>query len=882
MPILLLAVSPVWGGTLWEGNFRTLEPGNLLTQDKTWSDIPPGPDVPTEMGALVFSDARESKVLKFYVQSREPGRTGEGYEIRKDLAAIPEIGANTESPLRISVDLKSDVGRYRGKQFLYEIGGADGPVCSVIYGGGGWLEFNGTGVEMENPAGWNRITMALDTAATTASLFVNDKPVAERPFLNTMGPTGLSHLRFQVQLQYREGTKYMDAYIGHVKVEVGEGTAEGPGLDGLTAEGVPSYKLEYGERVFADRPFVWQQLNTGLEHRTALRHELADNEPATVGVKEPGRLLALLWVWDFGFVNDGPQPAENINGWQLVDGNAAAARGHPRPLGLYASQMRAGDTVDLKAYFGRWIIVGFERDGPEASTTAGMPALTLADARTRHNIVDPGRNVTLQAAPEAELTGAHGSPVADRALYVCELYDEGERLLAVEHSGQALRDGIESTQAKRRDSQFVFEFAAPERPGRYWLQVGRKADSRRTVLPLTVALPPIENYASLENMFSVSSWVRGGDPDPICPDLSVWRELDVIDQLELGINTFFVGHDAPLVNALNGRKIGSAGNTKYALSTGADDPAGSAGTIMWLLGQNAPFGPEVLGIYVADEPLKDHELFQNIETLYRKDGKQIIKGDRPLPHLLYCMISYGDSTLPDFWKKSESTARMARMYPILGRGRSGRSLTPIAGYLGWIEQLQGYGGDIPDAPLILVMQTFGHYLLWSAPTGGQIRLMANLALSRGVKGLSYYCYGTNRKRDWNGIVNYPFLPKDDRYGAVKTLGRRLTDLGEILPRLNWRGGIEQKDVLFDVQYLTDKTDGTEYIWVTNWDFVKAHEGRVVVDRVMLQETSAFKELAVQGDSLVALPGGETITIEKGSEFPITLEPGAGQMYRIRK
>ena len=652
---------------------------------------------------------------------------------------------------------------------------------------------------------------------------------------------------------------------------------EAVGMSGVKVKQSQTYALQPGEKIFDDRQFVWEEVSRSFKGRSAIRHKLNGLEPLTVEVKGPGRLLALLWVWDFGFIGDGPQPAKNINGWELVDANAAEARGYPRMLGLYAKQMCAGDTtVNLKSYFGQWIVVGFEpADSVGHWRALNAPALTLADARTRHNIVDPEQKVTLQSAPDAQLDDpdaaprgvrGQGSPVAERAVYVCELYDEGERLLAVEHSGQALRDGI--------------EFTAPKRPGRYWLQVGRKAASDRTVLPLTVALPPIEKYASLENTFSVSSWVRGGEEKPICPDMSVWGELDVLDQLELGINTFFVGHDAPLVNALNGRKIGSAGNTKYALSKGAEDPAGCAGTVMWLLGQNAPYGPEVLGIYVADEPLNNDELFQNIEALYRKDGKRIVKGDRPLPHLLYCMISYGNSTLPDFWKKSESTARMARMYPILGRGRSGRSLAPIASYLGWIEQLQGYGGNIPDAPFILVMQTFGQYLLWSRPTGGQIRLMANLAVSRGVKGLSYYCYGTNKNKDWNGIVNYPFLPKDDRYEAVKRLGRRLTDLGEILPRLKWVGGIEQKDVLFDVQYLTDDIDGAEYIWVTNWDFVKAHEGQVVVDRLMIQETSAFKELAVQGDTLVALPGGTNVTVGKGSEISVALEPGAGQMYKV--
>lgn len=56
----------------------------------------------------------------------------------------------------------------------------------------------------------------------------------------------------------------------------------------------------------------------------------------------PARVLALLWVWDFGFVADGPQKAGNINGWELLDPQAAQVGDYPWPLGLYAGAVPAG------------------------------------------------------------------------------------------------------------------------------------------------------------------------------------------------------------------------------------------------------------------------------------------------------------------------------------------------------------------------------------------------------------------------------------------------------------------------------------------------------------------------------------------------------------
>jgi len=325
-------------------------------------------------------------------------------------------------------------------------------------------------------------------------------------------------------------------------------------MPGLRVKRSMLYPLQPGQPVFADREFVWQEISAELERHLAVCNQLEGLEPLEVAVKGPGRLLALLWVWDFGFMGDGPPEASNINGWQLLDPQAAHVEGYPWPLGLYARQMPAGRvTVDLKDYMGQWIIVGFERELPAVQDAGRTLALALAGAKTGHNILNPDPEATLQRAP--------GEKVDDSAGVICELFDEGKRLARFEGTGHALsNEGI--------------NFALPERPGRYWLQVSIKGTSTKTVLPLTVALPPIQDYASMEGFFPVGAWVAiSGTPEgSFSPDGKLTGELTTIDQVELGVNTFWAAKDAPFIEALNGRKILSARSGYINTTVAAEDP----------------------------------------------------------------------------------------------------------------------------------------------------------------------------------------------------------------------------------------------------------------------------------------------------------------------
>ena len=198
--------------------------------------------------------------------------------------------------------------------------------------------------------------------------------------------------------------------------------------------------------------------------------------------------------------------------------------------------------------------------------------------------------------------------------------------------------------------------------------------------------------------------------------------------------------------------------------------------------------------------------------------------------------------------------------------------------MSWVEKYQGFGRGSPATPYWLIMQTFGQGRLWSIPDGGQVRLMANLAIGRGTKGLSYYCYGAHPR--WGtGFVDYPAVPRDNRYAALKAFGQKIPGLCKILPKLVWHGGFEQQDMMFDVQYLTSK-DGKKYIQVTNWNYLKPHKGMVRADRIMIPETGEMESVAPADTALMTVPQGRRVVVGPDGLFPWSLEPGAGQIFKV--
>ena len=120
--------------------------------------------------------------------------------------------------------------------------------------------------------------------------------------------------------------------------------------------------------------------------------------------------------------------------------------------------------ADLLEYFGQWVIVGFQPDAAAGTLQAPPGQVTLAGARMRHNIVDPGDQVQIEAA--ARVTGTH-----------------------VFHRGELVN--------KAAGGRLV----APAKPGRYCLQVNFKQGAR--YVPLTVGYGASDEPGWPEGFFPI-------------------------------------------------------------------------------------------------------------------------------------------------------------------------------------------------------------------------------------------------------------------------------------------------------------------------------------------------------------------------------------------
>ena len=268
-----------------------------------------------------------------------------------------------------------------------------------------------------------------------------------------------------------------------------------------------------------------------------------------------------------------------------------------------------------------------------------------------------------------------------QAIIERELFDEGQRVATFDVSGSELKNaGIRFITASLR--------------GHYGLQVGVKESSETTVLPLIVALPPIEGWVSMWNVFPVDAWVRSGPmPQRRFSSKGTAGDLEDIDRLELGVNTWGPSHNEPLIEAFNALRTEHLGNTKIITREQAPrDPEGAADSFMHRLDKKQLYAPNVVSIYVADEPPDESvEMFRMLEDRYAKEAPNFIDGDRPPPLLADCLVGYGEDRVPKYWKDAKSGLRMSREYCKLGLGKHGESLAPVAHFMTAVEKYQGYG-----------------------------------------------------------------------------------------------------------------------------------------------------------------------------------------------
>lgn len=585
-------------------------------------------------------------------------------------------------------------------------------------------------------------------------------------------------------------------------------------LPGITFKQGELYKIAPGELIFQDRTFQWHeppQIGNGVALRTGLNLDV----PVAVKVDSPGILYAVFWQWDFGFLQHGYSTiAERVHGWQRI----SLAGGSPRhqsgistinwflnsrldprphaapspfsPLQLYSRRMAAGEhALPLTEYHGQWVIVGFLPDPEFGIASPDFVPVTLSPAKTRHNICNPGAALSVQT---------------DKVVRVLRIFHHGKLVLRSETP----------------------EFTAPQAPGRYCVEIAfHKPDPNdeygpnpyaKRLLPLTVSHPPVTDPGWSPDFFPILFWEGWDYRGHFKPNPDLTENLSILNQFEIGANITYCpvgGHE--LLEALNMRLIvGVRAKTKFQLRE-VEEEDFRPGSFLWEIEHHGPFSPNVFGFHIEDEPPSwtATRFKKCLEEFQGYDSKR---------HLIYCLHG---AHAPDFWKIATPTIRQTRAYPIrrvVEDNYLPQITTEMADYLIACQQADA------TTPLWFVLQSFGDLGRpggidrWNQPTPEQLRLMINLALGRGVKAFSYFCFGGSpaAREDLSAIVRYPYVPYDGLYDEVIRLNRYISQNARFLNGLVWQQTFNQPNKQLDVQILTD-AEKQHFAYVTNFGYKEA-------------------------------------------------------------
>ncbi len=547
------------------------------------------------------------------------------------------------------------------------------------------------------------------------------------------------------------------------------------------------YRPAAEERIFANEAFQWDHVPDDLSRGPALRVPL-NQETIRIEVARPGYLIAVLWAWDFGFLAHLPD-TERLHGWQAWHRDAPMRVAEaPRPFNpprMYRRPVTPGvHELTLAEYFGQWVLVGFQEDGDVAASPAS-PGLSLEGGRTAHHVVAPGAEVRIHSAGE-------------------------DVQAAIFRHSEVVRDALGTV------------FDAPREPGRYVIRA--ESDAGVALFPLTVGYGQVEEAGWPAHYFPVhfytGYWYRGVfNPNP-----KVLEDLTFLSMFELGANTFFTTSPHELVDALGGRQIvGTVGRTKRWVR--ADDVSDSeaARFVLSDVREIIPQAPaNLLGYYVDDEPNVEHAgRMQAVEAHFQQavDRQQ---------HLLYCL---GGWAAPEFWEVAGSTVRMIRSYPIrkmFADDYASRITDELS------DPMIEWQPEDDTARLWLVLQAFGDQTvpgLWNLPNAEQMRLMTNLALSRGARALSYFVHDSSPDavEDLQGVVRWPFVPEDpDMHKRIRDTNAVIHEHAPFLASLRWIRSIKDDGSDLDVQLLTDDKDRL-HVWITNPSDKEERTGRVDLD-----------------------------------------------------
>lgn len=551
---------------------------------------------------------------------------------------------------------------------------------------------------------------------------------------------------------------------------------------GVEAANVEFCPLFERQRVFRNAVFRWGRVLGDYRSNVAVRADLNRTEALTVRATVSGRLVALLWKWDYGFLEQLPAgERSSLNGWRLIREEGASALGAPAPFGalpLYCLDLPAGiHRIDLGEYWGQYVIVGFE---PDQTIRAGpdIPPVTIASAVTRHNIVDPGGAFTLVSA----------GPVVGFDLY---------------------RDGV------RVQTMAGSTGRAPSAPGRYVLRIDLGVGER--TLPLTVGYGRAATPGWPPGFFPIhfyNGWSYAGE---FTPNPALLLDLQTIAMFELGANVAFRNTSHEIADALGIRSILNVKGSTMPIARGDLDATLAEGRFLDVVDALAPLPDAVLGLYVEDEPPASAARGLGVmeRAMRRLD---------PRVHLLYTV--QGPKALA-FWDDAGSTVRMSRAYPIRKGTRADQVPGIRAELTGFVTAAQTAG---QSRPLWMVLQAFGDRGrpgIWDPPTPAQLRLMVNLALARGTKAITYFCFDSSSagRENLTALAHWPFVPQDGRYAEVRRINGAIRSHQALLSSLSWDGGITPDRDDLDVQLLSTP-DGRRLAWITNWDAEHATDSRV--------------------------------------------------------
>lgn len=613
-----------------------------------------------------------------------------------------------------------------------------------------------------------------------------------------------------------------------------------PELPGVRVEGARLYRLSVGEPIFKQAPHQWEELPAGLASSVAIRTELNPAERLRIHVEQPGKIFAVLWKWDFGFFDHLPETAKReLHGWKQVQGSGGKIRGAGQPfspLSLYSRVLDKGvHELELLEYFGQWVIVGFRPSPAEDHTTVWPPQVTLGAASTRHHVYHPNATVIVES---------------DQKVLETAIYQRGERLNQV--AGEKI--------------------SAPVQPGRYCLRVEFDRSIRWS--PLTVGYGPNDKPGWPQTFFPIHFQTGWGYRGLFVPNREVLHELQTLNMFELGANTFLTDPDGSrnalprmnaLIDALGARRIlALRRETRFPIREIADDQD-ALRIFLFSLNKYAPFNPNVVALQVDDEP--HEEMIPRFKII-----EQASQRSRPgvNPALLYCLL--GDYA-PDFWQQVNSRIRQVRAYPIRKDHRHDLQAQIKKEQADYLARCQAM---TQETPLWFVIQSFGagkKLGRWDPPSATQFRLLANLALARGIRGLTYFCWDSSPtgKEDLLAIVDHPYVPRDQAlYDEVARINSKIISLQELLTSWKWVSPIEQPNPNFDVQRLQQE-QGNQYAWITNWDPVKSASGAVVL--VPKANQTVEVNLPPGGSQLIDLQTGATLSTDQAEDGFVSIFDG---------